>query len=68
MNWITIETYAFIHEGYIAQTKLENEGIPTFLKDEVSTQILNAVGGVQLQVHEEDAQKAINILENIITE
>ncbi|HOS84212.1 MAG TPA: DUF2007 domain-containing protein [Bacteroidales bacterium] len=66
MNWITIHTYTYSHEAYIAQTKLESCGIKTFLQDELTTQIIPvysyAMGGVKLQVQEQDVEKAIEIL------
>lgn len=64
---ITIITFDFPHEAHMAKTRLESEGFQIFLKDELTVQvdnfISNAVGGVKLQVFEEDAEAAIKILE-----
>jgi hypothetical protein len=64
---ITIITFDFPHEAHMAKTRLESEGFEIFLKDELTVQvdnfISNAVGGVKLQVFEEDAEAAIKILE-----
>ncbi|HBK33156.1 MAG TPA: hypothetical protein DDZ78_16265, partial [Porphyromonadaceae bacterium] len=58
---VTIKTFTYPHEAYILQTKLEDEGIPTFLKDEKTVQVYNfysnAIGGVKLQVWEKDTQR-----------
>jgi hypothetical protein len=66
MPYITIKTATYPTELYLSQTLLENEGIRTYLKDELTVQvdplISNALGGVKLQVPEEDAFKAIEIL------
>ncbi|HON51981.1 MAG TPA: DUF2007 domain-containing protein [Bacteroidales bacterium] len=67
MKWVTIQTFTYAHEAYIAQSKLESFGIETFLQDELTTQIIPvysyATGGVKLQVHEQDVEKALKILE-----
>lgn len=65
-QWITIRTFTYPHEAYIVQGKLESEGIRTFLKDEMTVQVhnfySNAIGGVKLQVPEEDVEKALALL------
>lgn len=67
MGWVTIKTYNFGHEAAIAQHLLENEGIETHLMDELSIQMnplsSQALGGVKLQVWEEDAERAIKLLQ-----
>ncbi|WP_418894495.1 DUF2007 domain-containing protein [Limibacterium fermenti] len=64
---VTIKTFTYPHEAYILQTKLEDEGIPTFLKDEKTVQVYNfysnAIGGVKLQIWEKDTQRAQKIIE-----
>ena len=66
MPYITIKTATYPTELYLSQTLLEDAGIRTHLKDELTVQadplISNAVGGVKLQVPEEDAFRAIEIL------
>jgi hypothetical protein len=63
---ITILTFEFAHEAPIVKGKLESEGIPCFLKDELTAQVApfysNAIGGVKLQVIESDVPQAIEIL------
>lgn len=65
-NWITIDTYMFPQDAYMAKNVLEAEELPVFLKDEFSVQVnnfySNALGGVKLQVKEEDKEKALEIL------
>jgi len=71
MEFVTILTFTYAHEAFISQSKLESEGVTSYLKDENTTQIYgfysNAIGGVKLQVLESDVQKAIEIL-NITVE
>ncbi len=51
---------------YLAKAKLESEGIESFIKDEFTTQVhnfyANAIGGVKLQVYENDVHSATMIL------
>jgi hypothetical protein len=53
----------------MAKAKLESEGIDVFLKDELTTQVnnlySNAIGGVKLQVKEEQLGDAVQILKEI---
>ncbi len=63
---ITLTTFEYPHESYIIKSKLESEGIYVFLKDELTIQadnfVSNAIGGVKLQVRENDVDKATEIL------
>lgn len=65
-DWVTIQTFMYPSEASIAQAKLESEGIDSFLKDEMTTQVINiysnAIGGVKLQVWEDQADQARQIL------
>ena len=65
-TYITIQTFTYPHEANIAKAKLEAEGIDAFLQDEVTTQVINlysnAIGGVKLQVLEENIVEARKIL------
>jgi hypothetical protein len=62
----TIAAYTFPYEAQIARAKLDSEGIPAFVADEqtINMQWLysNALGGVRLQVPEQFAQQALDIL------
>lgn len=66
MKFITIAVFPLPQNAYIIQSRLEAEGIPVFLKDELTVQtdnfLSNAIGGVKLQVRENDIEAAINIL------
>lgn len=63
---VTIKTFTYPHEAYVVRGKLESEGIETFMKDELTVQVhnfySNAVGGVKLQVLEEDVERALSVL------
>ncbi len=63
---VTVSTYSFPYEAQIAWAKLDAENIPAFIADEhtINMQWLysNALGGVRIQVPEEYADVARDIL------
>lgn len=65
-DWIIISTFTYPHEAHFAKAKLESEGIEVMLKDELTTQVNNfysgAIGGVKLEVRNEDVKDAIKLL------
>ena len=65
-QWITVLTVSYPQELWIIRTKLESEGIECFEKDELTVQSYSlnskAIGGVKLQVLEEDVERARMIL------
>lgn len=65
-NLITIKTFTYPHELAIIRSRLESEGIYCFAQDELTAQVhpfnSNAIGGIKLQVREEDVERAISIL------
>ena len=67
LKMITIKTFIDPIEANIIKGRLESEGIPTLLLDEntVNTYWLyaQAIGGIRLQVKEEDVVHALSILE-----
>lgn len=66
---VTLTTYTYVTEAYILVAKLEAEGIKCVLLNEhlLSTQqfLSNAVGGLDVQVREEDFEKACIILKQM---
>jgi hypothetical protein len=74
---VTIARYSFPYEAHITKSKLEAMGVPAFIADEhtVNMQWLysSAMGGVRLQVLQEQAAEAIELLkednsENLVME
>lgn len=65
-KFITIKTFTYSSEAVILKGRLESEEIACFVKDDTFSQIAplysNAIGGVKLQVKEEDIPAAIAIL------
>lgn len=63
----TIASYTSPIEAHIAKGRLEAEGIQAFIADEhhiwANWMYSNALGGVKIQVREEDAEQAKTILE-----
>lgn len=64
---ITIATFSFADRMGLVRSKLESEGIECFVQDELVSQtyIVNAVGGMKLQVKEEDAERAAQIIKEM---
>ena len=64
---ITIARFDNIMEASIARARLDAEGIAAFLADEHTVSmnwlLSNAIGGVRLQVADEDAAHALTVLE-----
>ncbi|HTA27083.1 MAG TPA: DUF2007 domain-containing protein [Bacteroidia bacterium] len=64
---VTILSLPYPQQVYIIKGRLESEGIECFIKDELTVQTnpvySYAVGGVKLQVKEEDVEAATKILE-----
>jgi hypothetical protein len=60
-----IYTATYHQQVYTAKSFLENEGIETFVKDDLSSQVvgyLTAVGGIKLMVRGSDAPRALELL------
>jgi len=68
-KWITVLTVSYPQQLWVIRTKLESEDIECFIKDELTVQSYNlysnAVGGVKLQVLEDDVERARKILEEL---
>ena len=65
-TFTTVATFNFPSEMHSARALLETEGIECFTKDELTAQVHNfysqAIGGVKLQVREDDAERAKELL------
>jgi ribosomal protein S27AE len=63
---VTIESYSRVIDARLAQARLEGAGIATFLLDEsvasIDPFLINAIGGVKLQVGLDDEQAARELL------
>ncbi len=66
MNWVTIISYELPMQAQMAKSYLNANNIDVFLKDELTIQsdmlLSNAIGGVKVQVLEEDYEDAKNLL------
>ena len=65
----TVAVFTYSSEAKIIQGRLEAEGIPTFLFDDLTIDtdpfVSNAIGGVKLRVASENAERAQEILKSI---
>lgn len=68
MKTITLQTFDNYFYANITLTKLQNEGIQCYLKDEYTVTIdpllSNAIGGIKLAVVETDVEKASKLLKH----
>lgn len=71
-NLVTIRRYRDLSEAIVARSVVEAAGIFCFLRDEntirLDWQISNFIGGIRLQVSEEDKESANQILDQPIPE
>jgi DNA-directed RNA polymerase subunit RPC12/RpoP len=69
---ITVLTVTYPHELIVIRGRLESEGIACFAQDELTVQVnpfySNAIGGIKLQVRESDYSKAVEILEQDVSD
>jgi len=63
---VTIRTCYSLPEAQVIQSHLQGSGIEAFLPDEMTVQndwlLTNALGGVRVQVWEDDAERAAEVL------
>ena len=63
---VTLERYLLPHEAHLIQGMLEGEGIVAVIQDENLSQLYGgAIGGVRLQVAEEDLVRARALVESL---
>ncbi len=67
MSLVVVKTFSDPHEANVCKSHLESEGILCFLNNEgvigANPLLSNAVGGYQLLCKEEDAERALKIIE-----
>jgi hypothetical protein len=72
VNFILIQTYDNYVSAHIAMGALEEEGINCWLQDEntvtINPILSNAVGGIKLMVAETQAERAVNLLNELAIE
>ncbi|MEM7185680.1 MAG: DUF2007 domain-containing protein [Bacteroidota bacterium] len=68
-TFVTVAQFTYSSEAQIIRGKLESEGIPVFMADDLTIDIdplvSNALGGVRLRVYSEDEERAREILDTI---
>ncbi len=69
MSLVTVATFSNAFNMHVIKGRLETEGIPAFAKDEhtvtANAFYAGALGGIKLQVREEDATDAQRILNEL---
>src|SRR5216683_917811 len=63
---VTLESFSLVIQARLAQARLQGAGIPSYLIDEqvasIDPFLINAIGGVKLQVRVEDEAAARQLL------
>lgn len=66
MSWVTVGHYSLPYEAHLGRARLESEGIDALVVDEhtinMQWMLSDALGGVRLQVNQEDDARARMIL------
>src|SRR4051812_42066441 len=69
---VTVQTFSRVIDARLAQARLEGAGIRTYLLDEsvasIDPFLINAIGGVKLQVETGDEQAARDLLREPLVE
>ncbi len=62
---LTVATFSKPEEAHMLRLRLEAGGVPAYIQDENMVQMewlySNAIGGVRVQIHEDDAERAKEI-------
>lgn len=70
-DFITIKTYTYPFEYAILKLLLDQEGISYFFENETMVGVFpfysNALGGINLKVHQEDKNKVLQIISDLNT-
>jgi hypothetical protein len=71
-RWVTVETFRDHFPGIVARSALEAADIPCFLRDENTVRmdwgVSNAIGGMRLQVMQQDEESAREVLSGLAIE
>ncbi len=67
-HFVTIASYHMPHEAQVAKFRLEEEGIPAMILDNNINSMYGGLVEIRLQVREEDADDALDILETELDE
>jgi hypothetical protein len=63
---VTVQICAYLPDAQVVQSHLRGSGIEAFLPDELTVQNdwlwTNAIGGIRVQVYDQDAQRALELL------
>jgi hypothetical protein len=63
---VTVQICSYLPDAQVVQSHLRGSGIEAFLPDELTVQNdwlwTNAIGGIRVQVYDQDAQRALELL------
>ena len=69
MQWVTVERFRDLSAAIVARSALDAAEIDCYLRDEntvrMDWQISNFIGGMRLQVHEQDYDAALAVLSGL---
>jgi hypothetical protein len=71
-SWVTVDRFRDLSSAIVARSALEAADVPCFLRDEntvrMDWQISNFIGGMRLQVYEQDLETALAVLSGLALE
>ncbi|MCK8523682.1 DUF2007 domain-containing protein [Aquimarina sp. D1M17] len=70
-KFVIIKTYTYPYEYAVLKLLLEREGISYFFENETMVGVFpfysNALGGINLKVHQKDKKRVLQIIEDLST-
>ncbi len=70
-KFVIIKTYTYPYEYAVLKLLLEREGISYFFENETMIGVFpfysNALGGINLKVHQKDKKRVLQIIEDLST-
>ncbi len=70
-DFVTIKTFTYPHEYAVLKLLLDQEGISYFFENETMVGVFpfysNALGGINLRVHQKDKDKVLKIIDDLNT-
>lgn len=70
-DFVTVKTFTYPHEYAVLKLLLDQEAISYFFENETMVGVFpfysNAIGGINLRVHQRDKKKVLQIIDNLNT-
>lgn len=64
-NFVLFRTFMYNSDTLVVKSLFESENIRFYIKNDIAISIHPSLGGIEIYVHNEDVEKAINICRNM---